>query len=62
MTQSTYTFKVMNENCISMNDNVLSPQYEESVREMAQLFDLRNQLVTRRERRRAWQRWNHAAS
>ena len=39
-----------------MNDNVLSPQYEESVREMAQLFDLRNQLVTRRERRRAWQR------
>jgi len=40
----------MNENCISMNDNLLSPQYEERVCEMARLFDLRNQLVTRRER------------
>jgi len=42
----------MKENCISVNDNLLSPQYEERLREMAWLFDLRNQLVTRREKTR----------
>jgi len=52
MKQSTHTFKVMHENCISATGNLLSPQYEERVREMAWLFDLHNQLVTRREKTR----------
>jgi hypothetical protein len=50
LTQNTNTFKAMNENCICVNDNLLAPQYEGRVREVAWLFDPRNQLVTRREK------------